>query len=271
MSNDQQSADQRAAFYASTPTDSIESVNDRFDMVRNNAEQIGLEVVAHYVDLPGENTQLLRMMEDATAPDPPFRKILVVNLSRASRGVDELERHKDRLAAHGVEIISASELALRALGPAMADYFRSAHSEEVRRGIRAAAQQGFYAFANAPYGYRKVSVRDRGVRRYKLELDPPASETVRWIFNLRLQGASASEIAAELNARGHRPPGVNPWNARQVRRILGNEVYCGTSLAARRDMEDPDSAVRVANAFPAVATQQEFDTVQLMEQDAAGG
>ena len=97
--------------------------------------------------------------------------------------------------------------------------------------------------------------------------DPPASETVRWIFDLRLQGASASEIAAQLNARGHRPPGINPWNARQVRRILGNEVYCGTSLAARQDMENPDSAVRVVNAFPAIVTQQEFDTVQQMERD----
>ena len=271
MSNDQRSADQRAAIYASMPADSMEPINDRLDMVRTNAEQIGLEVVAQYVDLSGEDTQLLRMMEDATAPDPPFRKVLVVNPSRDSREADDLEPHLARLAAHGVQIISASELALRALGPSIADYVRSVHSEEVRHGIRAAAQQGFYAFANAPYGYRKVAVRDRGVRRYKLELDPPASETVRWIFDLRLQGASASEIAAELNARGHRPPGINPWNARQVRRILGNEVYCGTSLAARRDMEDADSAVRVVNAFPAIVTQQEFDTVQLMGRDAAGG
>ena len=271
MSKDQHSTDQRAAIYASTPADSMESINDRLDLVRNHAEQVGFEVVAQYVDLNGEDTQLLRMMEDATSPDPPFRKVMVVNPSRDSREADDLEPHRARLAAHGVEIISTSELAIRALGPAMEDYLREVHSEEVRRGIRAAAQQGFYAFANAPYGYRKVAVRDRGVRRYKLELDPPASETVRWIFDLRLQGASANEIAAELKARGDRPPGINPWNARQVRRMLGNEVYCGTSLAARQDMEDPDTAVRVVNAFPSIVTQQEFDTVQLMERDAAGG
>ncbi len=37
------------------------------------------------------------------------------------------------------------------------DLQRRRHSEQVRRGMRAAAQRGFYVFANAPYGYRKVA------------------------------------------------------------------------------------------------------------------
>ena len=146
----------------------------------------------------------------------------------------------------------------------MVDFSRRAHSEHVRRGMRAAAQRGFYVFANAPYGYRKVAVWDRGVRRHKLELDPPASETVRWIFDLRLHGTSEGEIAAELNARGDRLPAINPWNVTHVRRILRNEIYCGTILVGRQDTEDADSVVRVVNAFPAIVTQQEFDLVQRM-------
>ena len=59
-------------------------------------------------------------------------------------------------------------------------------------------------FAHAPYGYRKVPAQDRGIPRFKLELDPPACYTVRWIFELRLEGASEPEITAELNAT---PPG----------------------------------------------------------------
>lgn len=270
MSNDQNSADQRAAIYASTPTDSMVPINDQLDVVRNNANLAGFEVVAQYVDLSGENTQLLRMVEDATAPDPSFRKILVVNVSPVSRETEDLEQHREQLDDHGVEIISSSELAIRALGASVIDIFRSQYSRRVRRGIRTTAQQGFYAFANAPYGYRKVAVWDGDVRRYKLEPDPPASETVRWIFDLRLGGATHLQIAAELIARGDRPPGIRPWNARQVRRILGNEVYCGTSLAARQDMKDPNTAVRVVNAFPAIVTQQEFDAVQRMDQPPHG-
>ena len=64
---------------------------------------------------------------------------------------------------------------------------------------------------NAPYGYRKVSVWDEGVRRYNLELDPPASDAVRKLFDLRLEGAAKSLVAAELNARGVRPPGAGRW------------------------------------------------------------
>ena len=218
------------------------------------------------MDLRGENTQFLQMIEDATAPDPPFRKVLLANRSRDSSQIDDLEPHRARLAAHEVEIISASELSLRALGPAVGAMLREQYSRRVRRGMRAIAQRGFYAFANAPYGYRKVPVWDGDVRRHKLEPDPPASETVRWIFDLRLEGATHLEIVAELIACGDRPPGISPWNARQVRRILRNEVYCGTSLAARKDMENPNTAVRAVNAFPAIVSQEEFDTVQRMEQ-----
>ena len=105
---------------------------------------------------------------------------------------------------------------------------------------------------------------DCGVRRYKLEPDPPVSETVRMIFDLRLAGASRLEIAAELNAGGARAPTVGRWRGQHVSRILSNEVYCGVSAASRQDMQDPDTAVRVPNAFPAIVSQEEFDRVQRM-------
>ncbi len=201
MSPDQHDADHQAAIYASTPTDSMESINDRLDALRDDAKLVGLEVVAQYVDLRGENTQFLQMIADATAPDPPFRKVLLANRSRDSSQIDDLEPHRARLAAHEVEIISASELSLRALGPAVGAMLREQYSLRVRRGMRAIAQRGFYAFANAPCGNRKIPVWDGDLRRHKLEPDPRASETVRWIFDLRLEGATHLEIVAELGPR----------------------------------------------------------------------
>ena len=131
--------------------------------------------------------------------------------------------------------------------------------------MRAAAQRGFYVFSQAPYGYRKVVFWDQGTRRYKLELDPPASDIVRWMFELRLEGASELEIAAELNAKGARPPAVGRREARHVRRILGSEVYCGTAVAAKQDMADPETAVRVPDAFLAIVSPDDFDQAQRME------
>ena len=185
-------------------------------------------------------------------------------LNRISRG-GEINEHQAWLAANGVDLFMATENNIAAIVSGIAEYQRRNHSERVRRGMRRAAQRGFYVFAQAPYGYRKVVVRDRGLRRYKLELDPPASDTVRRIFDLRLEGATELEIAAELNASGDNPPTVGRWEVRHVRRVLGNEVYCGTAVAAKQDMQNPETAVRVPNAFPAIVSPDEFQQVQLME------
>ena len=266
MSTNRHSAAQRAAIYASTSSRSMAFIRGQLDVARSHAERTGLEVVTEYVDLRGSKAQLLRMMADAAADDPPFRKVVVSDLSRISRRFDELNGHRERLAAHGVELISVTVSEADVPVSGIGEYLTSQHSEQVRRGMRAAAQRGFYVFASAPYGYRKVAARDQGVRRYKLEPDPPAAETVRMIFDLRLAGASLLEIAAELNAVGARAPAVGRWRARNVSRILSNEVYCGVSVAARQDMEDPDTAVRAPNAFPAIVSQEEFDRVQRMRE-----
>ena len=271
MSTNQHSGAHRAAIYASTSSRSTAFIRGQLDVARSHAERIRLEVVREYVDLRGNNAELLRMMADATADDPPFRKALVSDFSRVSRRVDELNGHRERLAAHGVELISVtvSEAGIAVSG--IGEYLTSEHSEPVRRGMRAAARRGFDVFANAPYGYHKVGTWDRGVRRFKLEPDPPASETVRMIFNRHLSGASLLEIAAELNAIGARSPTVGRWRARHVSRILSNEVYCGASVTASQDMQDPDTAVRAPNAFPAIVSQEEFDRVQRMRGTVSSG
>ncbi len=186
-------------------------------------------------------------------------------LTRISLRADALNAHRARPATKGVDLVMANENIEADIVAYTEEYQRRAESRRIRRGVWAAARRGFYVFAQAPYGYRKVAVRDQRVRRYKLELDPPASDTVRWIFDRRLEGATEREIAAELNASGVNPPTGGRWEIRHLRRILVNEVYCGTAMAAKQDMANPETAVRVPNAFPAIVTPQEFDQVQRMQ------
>ena len=91
--------------------------------------------------------------------------------------------------------------------------------------------------------------------------------TVRRIFNARLQGAKVRNIMEQLNEEGiPSPTGQgHQWTVGQVRRILSNEVYCGTILVGGRATENADSPVRVPNAFPAIISQDEFDRVQRMK------
>ena len=105
---------------------------------------------------------------------------------------------------------------------------------------------------------------DRGIQRYKLEPDPHAVGTVRRIFDICLQGATERDIVEQLNEGGIPSPSGHRWTIGEVRRILSNEVYCGTSVANRRAMRNPETAARVPNAFPAIISQDEFDQVQSM-------
>ena len=82
------------------------------------------------------------------------------------------------------------------------------------------------------------------------------------------RGAKVRNIMEQLNEEGiPSPTGQgHQWTVGQVRRILSNEVYCGTILVGGRATENADSPVRVPNAFPAIISQDEFDQVQRMDE-----
>ncbi len=139
--------------------------------------------------------------------------------------------------------------------------FRRKMSQRTRIGLRVSAERGFFVSSKVPYGYRKILVHDNGRQRATLELHSTASETVRTIFDQLLQGITEQIITAELNATGTPGPNGGAWTRAQIKRIRTNEVYCGTNVWGRRD---PDTAVRVPNAFPAIVSQEEFNRVQQM-------
>ena len=65
--------------------------------------------------------------------------------------------------------------------------------------MREAASRGFWMTSYAPYGYRKVYIRDGVKKRPKLELDPPADAVVRRIFDMVLHGNSILDVTKALN------------------------------------------------------------------------
>ena len=68
-------------------------------------------------------------------------------------------------------------------------------------------------------------------------------------------------IVAKLNASGIPGPSGGTWNRAEVKRIRANELYCGTNVWGR---QDPDTAVKVPNAFPAIVSQDKFNRAQQM-------
>ena len=106
----QENQPERAAIYArvSTGHDEI-SISAQLAATRDYAAGNGLEVVKEYTGAGGNRDQFEEMVADATQENPPFQHILVYDLSRFSRNLEEFQAHQERLEANGVTLTSVIE------------------------------------------------------------------------------------------------------------------------------------------------------------------
>ena len=142
-----------------------------------------------------------------------------------------------------------------------------AQAQDTRRGLRFAAEQGYWVFAHTPYGYRKVEVSGNGRRRSKLEIDPETAVVVRAMYDHALSGFLPPAIAAELNDRGVPSPSGGGWTVPQVRRILGNPANAGAVVLGKNTNEP----VEVRDAHAEIVSWEVFEKVgHLLERGASG-
>jgi len=185
--------------------------------------------------------------------------IVVKDLSRFGRNYLEVGNYLERVfPAKGVRLVAiadgydgAEELdyADSLLVPVrnlINDNYCAATSAKVRANLEAKRRRGEYLSSFAPYGYVK-DPEDR----HRLVPDPEAAPVVRSIFRMRLEGFAAADIAAKLNGLGVKSPHelkrtrgcrqhealrrreVCLWHAREIIRILSNEVYVGNLVQGR--------------------------------------
>jgi hypothetical protein len=131
---------------------------------------------------------------------------------------------------------------------------------KVRRGQRGRVEAGRAGGGGIGYGYRVVrrlgadGEPERGLR----EIDPEKAAVVRRIFAEYLEGRSAREIAARLNAEGILSPRGGTWmasaiggNAARSNGVLHNESYLGRLTYTRQTFrKDPDTGRRVPRLNP---------------------
>lgn len=83
-------------------------------------------------------------------------------------------------------------------------------------------------FSTIPFGYCKPKVDD--VRQLKMATLIQVPEICAGLMDIKdkyLAGASAAEIAAEMNRRGFKPPRGEKWRFNTVLYILSNPFYAG--------------------------------------------
>lgn len=108
-------------------------------------------------------------------------------------------------------------------------------NRRLQRGRIASVKEGKYISSTAPYGYRKVKIKnDKG---YTLEIIPEEAEVVRnvfeWYCNGELQADGSylpigtDRIASKLDQMGIKPTCNTTWNKSSIADMLRNITYTG--------------------------------------------
>ena len=92
-----------------------------------------------------------------------------------------------------------------------------------------------------PFGYR--------MEFGKVVLHPAEAETVRWIYDSYLAGASYNALVDKLRERGISYDGDKPWNKNMAARILADRRYTGEG------------------GFPSIIPEGQFGMVQARRQE----
>lgn len=221
-----------------------------------------------YVDegISGRNADnrpaFLEMIRTAKTKPKPFDQILVWKFSRFARNRQDSIFYKSMLRKEcGIDVISITEqlsddptsILIEALLEAMDEYYSINLAQEVRRGMNEKFSRGGIV-TSPPFGYRM------GKERYVP--DNRTAPVIPMIFDDYLSGMSCRQIAKKLNHMNILTIRGNPFEARNVRYILGNPVYLGMQRRhlSPRSSEKPVTVVPSLHA--ALVSRETFLAAQ---------
>ena len=238
-------------------------------------EERGWVLVGIYIDRAKSGRDDSRpqhnlMVHDGLKQDRDFDKVVMWKFDRYARHADYAQMTKAMLRRNGVELIALKDpptdgplgRVIEALLDTLAEIQSDGIAENVKRGTRHLARQGFFLGSKAPYGFKvqRVPVGDR--EHQKLAIDPETSKVVRAAFDHALDSKSINYIIRDFYAKGiPSPDGLPKWNPATISGMLHNEHYTGT-IVWSANTDDEDGAVIYPNAHPGIVTQDEYDRVQ---------
>jgi DNA invertase Pin-like site-specific DNA recombinase len=218
--------------------------------------------------------------------------VIIKDQSRIGRDVLEVGLLKRTFDEFNVRLIAANDNLDTADGFDIMSIFRDVFNEwfvadtskKIRAVFKAKAQAGKHHNTIAPYGYQP-SKDDPFV----WDIDEPAAEVVREIFQMCINGMGPTIIAKALRERNLDIPDVyrrkknglplpelkrphNHWTASVVASILDRREYIGTAITNRQTIKSyKDKTVirkpieewtMFENAHPAITDHETFNTVQ---------
>ena len=194
-------------------------------------------------------SEFLRLLADCE--EGKIDIILTKSISRFARNTVDLLETVRHLKNLGIEVqfekenihslSEDGELMLTLLASFAQEESRSI-SENVKWGVRKRFQSGEIGAANKHIlGYRY----DDELRKYVII--PKEAESVRWMFQMYIDGVSLREIAGSMNRAGIRTTLGNDFQEASVRQLIFNEVYAGDIRRQKCYMADPITKTKVKN------------------------
>lgn len=222
------------------------------DKISSNKEWV---MVGIYADegITGTKTnkrdEFLRMIDDCM--NGLIDIVITKSVSRFSRNLVDTLSYTRMLKSKGVTVIfekenidtskMESEMQLSLLS-ALAQNEVESLSQNVTLGVQMKMSRGELMGFNGCLGY------DYHPEDKSITINEPEAETVRFIYNLYLQGYGAYRIAKELTRLGKgNKKGVVKWTDSGVRGIIKNEKYKGDLLMGKTYTVDPISKRRLDN------------------------
>ena len=160
--------------------------------------------------------------------------LVVYSLSRLARSTRDAIAISDRLDRAGADLVSLSEkidttsaagkMVFRMLA-VLAEFERDVIAERTSTAMRHKRARGEYIGGAAPYGYRLAADGS-------LVADAAEQRALVLVVEQRAAGRSLREIAAALDAAGHRPRSGKRWHPQTVARIAGAPSSAKVAAAA---------------------------------------
>ena len=265
------------------------SLEDQTQAIEGLAEKLGVTAGCWFRDAGASGAtaegrpafmEMLGWCEQNSRPMDSPGHVLVLNDSRFGRFVEPEEatfwrHHLYRLGwivrfCEGDEVEGDFRSIVRAIGSVQATEYRRNLVANTRRGMKGAAEQGFWT-REAPYGYRRQVVYPPGAGRVleigqlkapneKVKLAPHTEEArmVRWAFEVYAAGgASLGSLSGDLQKRVPR----RRWSRQVVGAMLKNHAYRGAVVGGRR-REGGSERYGCEGAHQAIVTDALWNAVQ---------
>ncbi len=277
------------------------STGNQLEVIRSYAAARGLRILRVFEDsgrsglrLDGR-AALQTLMAEVQSGQADFEAILVYDVSRWGRfqDADEGAYHEHVCSRAGIRVHYCGEQfendgsigsnLLKTVKRVMAGEYSRELSVKVFAGQCRLAELGYRQGGAAGYGLRRMLIDEHGNPRGELSrgaqkslqtdrviLVPGPEEEQRLVRRMyrmfTIEARSEREIAATLNAEGHRTDLDRPWTRATVHQILTNEKYIGNNvfnkvsfkLKQRRVANPRTMWIRGEGAYPAIVDQALF-------------